>query len=235
MTKLEKVLVDILMSDEFLDVMRRIDEPAPKGAKISPSFNSLHGITHAKHVANYAVDFLREMKASQHEIQLAKITALLHDVAIVGFNKEKHAERGAKIAREWLTKYNMNASDIDIIYHAILSHSNGKEINNLVDAAILLGDKMDITGDRLNLSRQIRDIDALTKSLLMINKVEFIVDENLARLRWDVEPGYDIKLFAGWPKAVTVPAKVAKYLERDFVFEFDGKELTEQEFLELIK
>jgi predicted metal-dependent HD superfamily phosphohydrolase len=153
MYKLEKVVCDILEDKRFLTAMREIDEPAVSGKKIVASFNSLHGIAHAKHVMNYAVKFLQDMKASERDIELVKIATLLHDVALQGHNKGNHAKRSAELAHEWLADYKLEPADVETICHAISVHSNGDDAKNLIDYALLLGDKMDITGDRLNLSR----------------------------------------------------------------------------------
>ena len=43
----------------------------------------------------------------------------------------------------------MNESDIDIIVHAIKNHTDGKEINNSIDAVLLLADKIHMDKDRM--------------------------------------------------------------------------------------
>ncbi|MDR2524265.1 MAG: HD domain-containing protein [Candidatus Nomurabacteria bacterium] len=231
---MEKIIAKIIASPKYREAMRLIDEPTLGGKQVHVSFNSLHGIAHAKHVMNYAVDFLRQMDARPRDIELAKIAALTHDVALADHDKTNHAQRSAEIVRQWLTEYDMAKADINTICHAIAMHSRGEEINNLIDAAILLGDKMDLTGDRLNLTRPRKGYDAMTELLFLVDKVEFIIDKDVATLKYTVVSGFDTTLFRGWRKAVTIPAKVAKYLGKDFVIEIGDARYSLDEMLQLL-
>jgi HD superfamily phosphohydrolase YqeK len=219
----------ILNDKKYLKAMEKIDEVCTPDINIQ--YDSWHGISHAKGVMSQAVDFLKRLGESEQVIELAKVAALLHDIALQDGHKGDHAKIGAKMAKEYLDKLDLSDKDKKLIQHAICFHSRGEEIDNNLDAAILVGDKLDINYARVRFARP----NGINEYMMLIDKIEYILDEKIATLKYTVKDGFDVKCLSEWPKAVTIPAKVAQWLGKDFIFEFSDKKLTEQEFLKEIK
>ena len=178
-----------------------------------PKYSTNHGYEHIENVIkigdNYLDQlvkngFIKEDNIAKLKIML-KITAMLHDIGLSETVKN-HAARSVSLAQNWLDKTDLAPDTKDEIIHAIMHHSDGADIRNFLDQALLIGDKLDITKDRV-----IQICDAISREQSKINSTSFIIDKGKAVLRWNTEDDFDSEIiFKNLSKLVEIPAKIAK-------------------------
>lgn len=179
-------------------------------------FGCDHGIYHWTTVANVAQDFVSRAGGNKHDALLARIAGLLHDCGLI-CGEEHHAENGAQIAKAFLAaRYGNNHPlsniDIAIICHAIANHSSGREINNIIDAAILFADKTHVCRDRVYTTSSI-----ILEEATKIKQVDFKIAKDTLAVRYQTIDGFDPDKFFRWRKAYEAPAKTAAFLGKNFV------------------
>ena len=181
-------------------------------------FGCDHGMNHWIRVSRIAADFARKTGGNDHEIHLVTIAGLLHDCGMI-CGEERHAENGACIARPYLQAHWGNLSplseaDIRIICHAIAHHSDCTEINNIVDAALMFADKVDITRNRL-----VSIHNDVQRCVSQIERVDYDITDTELGINYVTDDDFDYNYFlTNWPKAHEVPARIAAWLNRDFLF-----------------
>ena len=108
-----------------------------------------HSRAHTALVADRAAYILRTLGLSEHEQDLAKIAGFMHDIGNA-VNRKNHAEWGALLARDILSKYDLSLTDRITIMSAIGHHdeSTGGAMDP-VSAALILADKSDVRRDRV--------------------------------------------------------------------------------------
>ena len=77
-----------------------------------------HSAVHCTLVAKEAGRILRELGYSEHEIELAKIAGMMHDIGNC-VNRSRHAEYGAILANEILRNMDLSVEDRATIVSAI--------------------------------------------------------------------------------------------------------------------
>ena len=108
-----------------------------------------HSFAHVGIVAKNAEYILRTLGYDEHEIELAKIAAYLHDIGNI-VNRSEHSQSGAVMAFRILTNLDMEAEDIATIITAIGNHDEGTGVPvNAVAAALILADKSDVRRSRV--------------------------------------------------------------------------------------
>lgn len=105
-------------------------------------------MNHALRVMKYVETILTGIGSNQHEIEMGKIAAYLHDVGAIE-GKDEHASRSAKFAENYLKSIFINDDDLSNIVHAIADHSKGESLNSNIGAALTLSDKIDMFEDRM--------------------------------------------------------------------------------------
>lgn len=214
---------------------KQIDDPNPK-------FGADHGFKHAKRVYEYGEKFLFDMishglntnNSIQKQQLLLSIAARLHDIGLADSSRN-HAIHSSELAKKYLQppKIDIDIQDACDIAHAIYNHSDGEDTRNLLDAALLLGDKLDVTKERI-----VRVTGPITAELLKVETVEFVI---LGRYQTDRESGsvtgvelryttsgdnFKVSALSEWPKCISVPRRVAMdFLEVPFKFIVDGVEV----------
>lgn len=111
--------------------------------------NSCHELEHTERVYNLAIHIGKTEKA---DLEVLGLAAILHDIARKeqdeSGGKIDHAQRGAELAGEILTKYNLPKEKLDNIVHCIATHrfrDNNKP--ETLEAKILYdADKLDAVG-----------------------------------------------------------------------------------------
>ncbi len=181
-----------------------------------------HGLGHYKRVASYMKTILEQLDADERTIELGMAAALLHDIGLSesGPNKIDHALISSKIFRKFLKGTDITLSEEDILEHAIKDHSKGLDIHSLIDLALVLADKLDITYHRtINSSIQ----DTLNKEFQKIKKVDIeITNQNLI-VKYKVEGNFDFSVVKEWEKMITIPRKAASYLKKNCIFMVNDK------------
>lgn len=183
-----------------------------------------HGRGHALRVVDYAQKFLEDLGESKETVALGKIACLLHDISLENGEKANHSYRSADQAKEYLEDTDMDDNSKEMVYHAIKFHSDGEELNNNIDAALLLGDKLDVSHERVITGIS---LNALCKELLKIKKIEYQLQPETAILQYNVEPDFNYQQLHDWGKSITIPYKVAHFLNREFRFRVNDKDLTD--------
>ena len=108
-----------------------------------------HSYAHVGNVATTASYILKPLNYSEHEIEMVKIAAYLHDIGNL-VNRVEHSQSGAIMAFRILDKMNMPADDIATIITAIGNHDEGTGVAvNSIAAALIIADKSDVRRSRV--------------------------------------------------------------------------------------
>jgi len=134
-----------------------------------------HSFAHVGKVAHAADYILRTMGYPEHEIELAKIAAFMHDIGNL-VNREEHSQSGAIMAFRILDHLGMSAADIATVVTAVGNHDEGNGVPvNAISAALILADKCDVRRTRVR-NRDFATFDihdrvnySVTESKLVIN------------------------------------------------------------------
>ena len=108
-----------------------------------------HSFAHVGKVAHSVEYILKTLGYSEHDIELGKISAYLHDIGNL-VNRVDHSQSGAIIAFRLLDKMGMEPSDLATIVTAIGNHDEGTGVPvNPIAAALILADKSDVRRTRV--------------------------------------------------------------------------------------
>jgi uncharacterized protein len=107
-----------------------------------------HDFFHTQRVYNLAVHIAKKEKAN---LNIVKVAALLHDIARCQEENgqiECHAEKGAEISKQILSKQNFSKDEIKNICHAIRVHRYSKKLEAKTKEAQILqdADRLDALG-----------------------------------------------------------------------------------------
>ena len=135
-----------------------------------------HSFAHVGKVAHTVDYILRTLDYSEHDIELAKIAALMHDIGNL-VNREEHSQSGAIMAFRILDHLGMSAADIATVVTAVGNHDEGNGVPvNAISAALILADKSDVRRTRVR-NRDFATFDihdrvnySVTESKLVINE-----------------------------------------------------------------
>ena len=108
-----------------------------------------HSEVHCVLVAERAAYILKKLDYTEHDIELAKIAGMMHDIGNA-INRKQHAEYGALLAGEILKKTDMSLEDRITVMSAIGHHDEGTGTAiDPVSAALILADKTDVRRNRV--------------------------------------------------------------------------------------
>lgn len=108
-----------------------------------------HSFAHVTRCAEVAGDLLAELGYDEHQIELCKIAAYMHDIGNV-VNRVDHAQSGAVMAFRILDKMGMAPEDVAVVVTAIGNHDEHTAYPvNAVAAALILADKTDVRRSRV--------------------------------------------------------------------------------------
>lgn len=181
-----------------------------------------HGLGHYKRVASYVEKILTQLNADQRTIDLGMTCALLHDIGLSKGDKLDHALESSKIFTKYIDKSDFSLEEIEIVRQAILDHSKGNNIQSLIGLALVLADKLDITYHR-TIHSSIQDV--MNKEIQKIKKVDIIINDKDLIVLYFTEPDFDVSILKNWIKAITIPQKVANYLNRNYILLINNQEL----------
>jgi len=155
----------IKKGDELLEIMGYTD----------------HSEIHAAKVAETAAEILRKLGYSERECELAKIAGYLHDIGNA-VNRVDHAQTGAVMAFNILSKLNMDPEEIATIVAAIGNHdeSTGTAVSP-VSAALILADKTDVRRSRVR-NKELVTFDIHDRVNYAVEKSKVIIDEEKRKL-----------------------------------------------------
>ena len=108
-----------------------------------------HSFAHVGRVAASVQYILSELGFSEHDIELAKIAAHMHDIGNL-VNRTDHSQSGAIMSFRILDNMGMPAEDIATVVTAIGNHDEGTGVPvNPIAAALILADKSDVRRTRV--------------------------------------------------------------------------------------
>ena len=108
-----------------------------------------HSFAHVGRVVAGVGYILTELGYPEHDIELAKIAAYMHDIGNL-VNRVDHSQSGAIMSFRILDKMGMPPSDIATVVTAIGNHDEGTGIPvNPIAAALILADKSDVRRTRV--------------------------------------------------------------------------------------
>lgn len=174
-----------------------------------------HGLAHYKRVSLYVKQILEQLKVDDRTIELGMTAALLHDIGLSKGDKIDHAVESSKIFQKFINSNDINDEEKEILRQAIFDHSKGNNIQSLIGLALVLADKLDVTYHRtINASIQ----DKMNQNIQKIKRVNIDINDEELIVTYITDSNFDIKILKDWDKSVKIPAKVAKYLGKKFVF-----------------
>ena len=150
-----------------------------------------HSFAHVTHVAETAAYILTTLGYDEHDVEMAKIAAYLHDIGNL-VNRTDHSQSGAVMAFRILEDMDVPPADIATVVTAIGNHDEGTGVPvNAVAAALILADKSDVRRSRVR-NRDMATFDihdrvnySVEKSVLRING-----DKTLIKLKLQVDPHF---------------------------------------------
>ena len=178
-----------------------------------------HSFAHVGLVSERAEYILKTLGFSQHDIELAKISAYLHDIGNI-VNRKEHSQSGAVMAFRILDNMDMEPEDIATIVTAIGNHDEGDgEAVNPIAAAVIIADKSDVRRSRVRNS-DITNFDihdrvnySVIKSSLEINEDKSVIT---LMLKIDTEISSVMNYFEIFLKRMIMCKKAAQKLGLEF-------------------
>lgn len=144
-----------------------------------------HSEAHCALVAERAAYVLKKLDYPEHDIELARIAGLLHDIDNA-VNRNHHAEFGALLANDLLKETDLPLADRVTVVSAIGNHDESTGgATDVISAALILADKSDVRRNRVrNKERSAFDIHdrvnyAVTKTKLKVDKEKKTIALNL--------------------------------------------------------
>lgn len=187
-----------------------------------------HSFLHVKRCADTSKKILESLNYSKKEIELAQIAAYMHDIGNV-INRKGHAQTGALMAFNILTRLEMDPNEISLIISTIGNHDehSGVAINPLA-ASLIIADKCDVRRERVRenaiLEEDIHDRVnyACINSDVLINKDDMTITLDLT-LDTKITPIKDY--FEIFMERMEMCQKAAKTLNATFKLIINNQEI----------
>lgn len=188
-----------------------------------------HGLGHYQRVANYVKKILTQLDADDRIIEIGMVAALLHDIGLSKGDKVDHALESSRIFKKYIDEKDFSEMELNILEQAIQDHSKGNNIQSLVGLALVLGDKLDVTFHRtINSSIQ----DKMNQEIQKIKNIDIEIKDQELIVRYLTTNGFDKSILKNWNKAVLIPFKVAKYLNKKYKFLINDQVIDYEEFID---
>ncbi len=187
-----------------------------------------HGFAHVGMVSKTAEYILKSVKASAHDIELAKIAAHLHDIGNL-VNRSEHSQSGAVMAFRVLLAKGMSAEDVATIVCAIGNHDEGTGVPvDHVSAALILADKSDVRRSRVR-NRDITTFDIHDRVNYSVTDYSLTVDKDKSditlRLEIDTQISSIMDYFEIFLERMLLCRKAAEKLGLRFRLKINGQSL----------
>ena len=101
---------------------------------------------------------------------------------------------------------------------AIADHSKGNNIKSIIGLALVLADKLDVTYHRTD-SSTIQD--TMNKEIKKIKKVDIKITNEYLIINYTTDENFNLNILRDWPKAIIIPYKASKYLNRKLIFKMN--------------
>ena len=187
-----------------------------------------HSFAHVTKVAETCRYILSTMDYSQHETELARIAAYLHDIGNL-VNRIDHSQSGAVMAFRILDNLKMDAQDIATVVSAIGNHDEGTGVPvDAVSAALILADKSDVRRSRVrNRGKSTFDIHDRVNYSVKSSSLKINGDRDIITLRLSIDTRYGsiMEYFEIFMNRMILCRKAAEKLGLTFKLEINGQPL----------
>ncbi len=176
---------DVKNSEEIKTYIRQAD-----ASLIALGFTE-HSFAHVMRCADLASRWLLQLGYSEHEADLARIAAYMHDIGNV-VNRNDHAQSGAIMAMQLLDKLGMPPEDVAAVITAIGNHDErtAHPVNSIA-AALILADKTDVRRSRVR-NKETITFDIHDRVNFAVKKATTTLDTTLKTLTLFLEIDTDI-------------------------------------------
>ena len=147
-----------------------------------------HSEVHCALVAERAAYILKKLDYTEHDIELAKIAGMMHDIGNA-INRTHHAEYGALLANDLLKETDMSLEDRITVIAAIGNHdeSTGSP-EDVVSAALIIADKTDVRRSRVRQKeRSAYDIHDRVNYAVTDAKLKIAEDKSVIALNLQID------------------------------------------------
>ena len=136
-----------------------------------------HSFAHVTRCAEVAGDLLAELGYDEHQIELCKIAAYMHDIGNV-VNRHDHNVSGATMAFRILDNMGMEPEDVAAVITAIGHHDDATAFPvNAIAAALILADKTDVRRSRVR-NRETINFDIHDRVNYAVERSEVSLDRD---------------------------------------------------------
>lgn len=220
-----KLYEKILNNKEYLAIVNRIENIR---FITDGKWDWEHGLGHYKRVLKYVEKILIQLAADDRIIELGKVAALLHDIGLSKGEKVDHAIESSKLFVNFIDINDVSEEELEMLRQAIYDHSKGNDIKSLVGLALVLADKLDVTYHRtVNSSIQ----DKMNKEIQKIKDVDIEITDADLIVKYTTDVSFDVNVLKDWDKTITVPYKIAKYLNKNYIFLVNGESVNYEELI----
>lgn len=187
-----------------------------------------HGVRHGKWVGRTAQKLLKTLGKNGREADLAGIAGYMHDIGNL-INREDHAQSGAMMAFDLLTKLGMSQDEITEIMAAIGNHheEHADPVCN-ISAALILADKADVHRSRVRNPSMIKfDIHDRVNYAVRKSSLEVIPETRTIRLNLTVNTQISqvMEYFEIFISRMIVSRRAAEFLECTYELFVNGNRL----------
>ena len=187
-----------------------------------------HSFPHVCRVAELAGELLRGLGYDEHDIELARIAAYLHDIGNL-VNRVDHSQSGAVMAFRILDHMDMDPADVATVVTAIGNHDEGTGVPvNATAAALILADKSDVRRNRVR-NRDIATFDIHDRVNYSVehSALRVLPEEKVALLELTVDTHFSsvMDFFEIFMKRMLLCRRAAERLGLRFQLTINGQQL----------
>ena len=187
-----------------------------------------HSFPHVCRVADMAGNILSTLGYDDHQVELAKIAAYLHDIGNL-VNRADHSQSGAVMAFRILDHMEMDPADIATVVTAIGNHDEGVGVPvNAVAAALILADKSDVRRNRVR-NRDIATFDIHDRVNYSVehSSLQVLTEEKVALLDLTIDTHFSsiMDYFEIFMKRMILCRRAADRLGLTFQLTINGQQL----------
>lgn len=176
---------DVRNSEEIRTYIKQADE------SLKAIGYTEHSFAHCTKVAKVAGDLLEKLGYDAHEVELARIAGIMHDIGNV-VNRIDHAQSGAMMAFRILDKMGMPPEDVATVITAIGNHDEQTAAAvNAVAAALIIADKTDVRRSRVR-NRSTINFDIHDRVNYAAEKSDVILEQDSKTITLDLKINTEI-------------------------------------------
>lgn len=210
-------LDDIRQNEEFSTYISKSDKV------LAAMGYTDHSAAHTMKVAVIAANILKSFGYDERIIELARIAGYIHDIGNM-VNRVDHAQTGAIIAFNILTRMGMTPDEIATIVSAIGHHDErGGRPVSCISAAIIIADKTDVRRSRVR-NKDFANFDIHDRVNYAVEEAEVDIQVNGEQRNINLKIKIDISIcsvmeyFEIFLARMLMCSKAAKFLDASFHF-----------------